>query len=185
MAPARSVFPRLFVGLTLVLMISVFGSCSNDKKAEGEKKAETGKKAEIAQKSEGETGEPEPILSSTYNNLLYFQSTDSVVAKVPYAYTSGNPTSTGDQLAWVLIPPAANPTITIASITMPAVGCGNSTVPIGWTPYPRPVFCGQLAGSGPLSPPTAGTNSGSYDLYYKIMLSTGSGPCGHIVIVKP
>ncbi len=112
--------------------------------------------------------------------LLYFQATDQKVSVTPTISTDGGPSSGGDQVAWVLV----GSTLTIRTISFAATTCGNSTVPTTWTPYPTPGSSGQNAWTGPLSPPPNGVSDGAYVLYYKITLSNGAGPCGHIIINK-
>ena len=172
MALRRSLFPRLFLGPSLVLMILALGACA---------KKEAAKNAETAE------GGEEPFLSSA-GSLLYFKGGvggDTSIATSPQAHTGGGPTtSTGDQVAWVLY---GSTSLTVTSLTFPATtSCGTSNVPAGWTPYG---CAGSVQGVRVLRSSHAaagrGTNNGQWNLYYKITLSDGSGPCGHIIIVKP
>ena len=151
MAALRPEVRRLIIGLGLTTTALLLGSCASKEK-----------------------------LLSNSGQLLYFQSGDSTVSVTPTASTTGGPTSSGDEVAWVLV----NSSLTITSITFPAAGCGNSNLPGGWTPYQSPGYSKQFAWSGSLTPPPNGTSDGSWNLYYKITLSNGQGPCGRIIIKK-
>ena len=173
MALRRSLFSQLFLGLSLVLMILALGACAK-------------KEEKAAKNAEAAEGGEEPFLT-TAGSLLYFKGGvggDTSVAATPQAHTGGGPTvSTGDQVAWVLYGSA----LTVTSLTFPATtSCGTSNVPAGWTPYAAPDQYKGYAFSGPLTqPPPSVPNTGSWNLYYKITLSDNSGPCGHIIIVRP
>jgi hypothetical protein len=152
MVPHRRAVFRLVTALSLGAMTLTIGSC-----------------------------EKKPILAHpcACDHLVYFQATDTNIPDVN-VWTSGNPLSTGDQVAWALITPGA----TISSVAIPGGGCGSSTVG-SWAPYPRAGTDQQTnAYSGPLYPAPGGTNDGKYFLPYKITLSTGGGPCGRIIINK-
>ncbi len=101
MALRRSLFPQLFLGLSLVLTVLVLGACA---KKEAAKKAEAEVKTE-GEKSEGENEGGRPLLTAA-GSLLYFKGGvggDTSIAATPQAHTGGGPTaSTGDQVAWVL-----------------------------------------------------------------------------------
>ena len=134
MALRRSLFPQVFLGLSLVLTILVLGACA--KKEPAKKEAEI--KTEGEKKSEGESDGGEPLLTPA-GSLLYFKGGvggDTSISTAPQAHTGGGPTvSTGDQVAWVLYGSA----LTVTSLTFPATtNCGASNVPAGWTPYAAP-----------------------------------------------
>jgi hypothetical protein len=162
MVKRRLILSRLLIGFSLVAVILLLGTCGGER---GGKNDEIGKKGKFA---------------SGNGYLLYFKSSDTTVPVTPTVSTTGGPTSNGDQVAWVLM----DSNLSITSLTFPAAGCGTSNVPSTWTPYPSPAWYQQYAFSGPLTPPPGGTSNGSYNLYYKIRLSDGSGPCGRIIINK-
>jgi hypothetical protein len=110
--------------------------------------------------------------------LVYVQSTVNPLDVT--VHTTGNPLSSGDQVAWALITPGA----TLSSITMPDSTCGGATT-VPWTPYGHLTYGSTTASSGPMTPPPGNVADGTYSLTYRVVLPTGGGPCGHIIIVKP
>ena len=118
------------------------------------------------------------LFGSNYGFLLYFTATDQTVSYTPTVSTKGGPSGGGDMVAWELV---GSP-LTIRTITFPTTGCGSSSVPSTWTPYPNTGSSGQIGWTGPMSAPPGSVGNGNYDLYYKITLSDGSSPCGHIII---
>ena len=169
MVPRGSIISRWVIGLSLLVMILALGDCGGGGKDAAEQKDLRGF----------------PIPG---DHMVYVT---SKTAEIPVAkvHTTGNPSGTGDQLAWALVIPG-DPGDSISGITLPDSTCGPSTAAwtATWTPYPKPGLQGAAATSGPMTPPPPGTNDGSLDLWYRINLASGTignGPCGRMIIVKP
>ena len=161
MVPRQSVPPRSFIGLGLVAAILLLGASASS--GEGEK-----------------SKSPDKKLQSGSGSLVYFQASDKTINTYPTVSTDGGPTSGGDMVAWALV----GSTLYIRSIAFSVPACGASTVPANWTPFQTPGESGPFGWSGPLTPAPSGTSNQAYTLYYKITLSDGTGPCGHIIINK-
>jgi hypothetical protein len=126
----------------------------------------------------GDKGGAAPGFPCACDHLVYVQST--VNPPDVTVHTTGNPLGSGDQVFWTLITPNA----TLNGITMPDSSCaGATTAP--WTPYSHLTYGPTTAWSGPMTAPPGSVADGTYSLSYRVVLPTGGGPCGHIIIVKP
>src|SRR5262252_3129701 len=79
------------------------------------------------------------------DHLVYVQT--STAPSDVTVYTDGNPTGSGDQVAWALVGGSG----AIDSIKMPDSTCGSSSV--SWTPYPGVSNSTTTALSGPFTQP--------------------------------
>lgn len=116
---------------------------------------------------------------SSTGSLVYVTS-EITELPVVTVHTSGIAPGIGDQVAWAVLIPK----VTINSITPAPNGCGGVTTTT-WTPFQPsvPNNNSAFAWSGPFSDGTE--DPGTYYFYYKVNLSSGNGPCGHIIIIKP
>ena len=147
---------RPAIGISVLATIMLFMNCSSTQPAGDHK-----------------------LSGSTNGSLVYVT---SPITKLPdvTVHTDGVAPGIGDEVAWISLIPG----VTIKSISPAPSGCGGTTT-TSWTPFQPVVPNGDstFSWSGPYSD---GTESpGTYYYYYKVNLSSGNGPCGHIIIVKP